>query len=309
MTPAQRDALSGTAKRMLTEMQGGDVQGLQANTLPAVAADFAGIASSVQNVKPLLQNASLTLENLYILDATGETAGSTPSSFFCGQPLVVLNFSDLPPGTYALAISHATGVQRPQQISMILAKGVQDKWLLAGLVIKPMALMGHDGVWYWSTARKYAGQNMDWGAWFYYRIATSLLTPIDSLSSSNLEKLQHETEKVKPATLPASSPVSLAAAGGAYSVTSVDTTTTFGALDLDVHYTPDAAQTSQLRDPPAARKQVTDVMSALLAQHPELHQAFHGMWVHADQGTASLFALELPMDSIAPSSQTQPAAR
>jgi hypothetical protein len=38
--------------------------------------------------------------------------------------------------------------------------------------------------------------------------------------------------------------------------------------------------------------------------HPELENAFHGIWVHADQGSASLFALELPMDQIA----TTPAA-
>jgi hypothetical protein len=274
-----------------------------------VAADFSGIASSVQSLKPLLQNATLTIENLYILDASGETAGATPSAFFCGQPLVVLNFSDLPSGTYALTIGRATGVPQPQQISMILAKSGQDKWLLAGLFTKPMVLMGHDGLWYWDTARKYAGQNMGWAAWFYYRIATNLLTPIDSLSSSNLDKLQQEAEKIRPATLPGANPVTLTAPDGTYSVTMVDTTMTFGALDLDVHYTPNAVQTSQLRDPPAARRQVMDVMSALLVQHPELQQAFHGMWVHADQGTVSLFALELPMDGITSSSQNQPAAR
>jgi hypothetical protein len=308
MTPVQRDALSNAAKVMLADMQGGNVQHLQANTLPAVAADFSGIASSVQSQKPLLQNAALTIENLYLFDSSDQTAGSTPSAFFCGQPLVVLNFSDFPPGTYALAIGHATGVAQPQQISIILAKSA-DKWMLAGLFIKPMVLIGHDGLWYWNAARKYAGQNMNWAAWFYYRIATNLLTPIDSLSSSNLEKLQKETEKVRPATLPGTSPVTLTASDGTYSVTGVDTTTTFGALDLDVHYTPNPVQASQLRDPPAARKQVVDVMSSLLAQHPELHQAFHGMWVHADQGTVSLFALELPMDGITSGSPTQPAAR
>ena len=31
----------------------------------------------------------------------------------------------------------------------------------------------------------------------------------------------------------------------------------------------------------------------------ELHDAFHGIWVHANQGQASLFSLELPMDQIA----------
>jgi len=48
-------------------------------------------------------------------------------------------------------------------------------------------------------------------------------------------------------------------------------------------------------------------MTALLAQHPGLRQAFHGMWVHADQGDSSLFALELPMDQIATGTQPQAA--
>ena len=55
----------------------------------------------------------------------------------------------------------------------------------------------------------------------------------------------------------------------------------------------------ELSDPPMARMQVTGVMSALVRAHPELTAAFHGIWVHADQGTGSLFALELPMDQIA----------
>jgi hypothetical protein len=90
----------------------------------------------------------------------------------------------------------------------------------------------------------------------------------------------------------------LNAAGSNFQVTAVDTTTQFGPLDIDLHYLPDPAQAAQLRVPVSARKQVTDVMSALLLQHPDLKQAFHGIWIHADQGNASLFALELPMDQI-----------
>jgi hypothetical protein len=48
----------------------------------------------------------------------------------------------------------------------------------------------------------------------------------------------------------------------------------------------------------AARQQVTEIMEALLELHPGLRQAFHGVWVQAQQGTASLFALELPMEAI-----------
>jgi hypothetical protein len=307
MTAAQRDSLSNAAKAMLSQMQRGDVQGLQANTLPAVAADFSGIAASVQNLKPQMQNAALTVENVYILDASTQEAGATRADFYCGQPVVSFNFSDLPAGTYALAIGHVTGVPQPQQIAIILAKSPPDKWMLAGLFSKPMIFEGHDGLWYWTSARKYAGQNGNWAAWFYYRIANNLLNPIDVMFSPNLQKLQQETDKVKPANLPGTSPAPLTTHGSTYSLTAVDTTTTFGALDLDVHYTPDAMQAAQLHDPPAARKQVLDVMSALLEQHPELHQAFHGMWVHADQGQLSLFALELPMEGIA-GSGTQPSA-
>jgi hypothetical protein len=309
MTDPQRDSLVSAAKEMVTEMQSGNVQGLQSNTLPSVAADFSGIASSVQNLKPLIQNATLTVNSLFLLDASTQTA-SAPIEFFCGQPVITVNFSDLPAGNYALAFARATGVSQPQQIALILAKSPQGKWMLGGLFIKPMIFEGHDGIWYWTSARKFAAQNGNWGAWFYYRIASNLLNPLDILSSPNLEKLQHESEKIKPANIPGTAPVPLAAHGANYSLTAIDTTTTFGALDLDVHYTPDSTQVAQLHDPPAARKQVMDIMATLLAQHPELHQAFHGMWVHADQGAVSLFALELPMDGIAGAMNgAQPTAR
>ena len=86
-----------------------------------------------------------------------------------------------------------------------------------------------------------------------------------------------------------------------------------GPLDLDVHYTPNPSQVAQLRDPPAARGQMLAVMTALLAQHPELRTAFHGMWVHADQGNTTVFALELPMDRITgaqqPPASSKPVSR
>ena len=46
MTPAQRESLSNAARSMITDVQSGDVQHLRANTIPAVAADFDGIAAS-----------------------------------------------------------------------------------------------------------------------------------------------------------------------------------------------------------------------------------------------------------------------
>jgi hypothetical protein len=300
MTPQERSALSVVARGILVQVQNGDVNGLKTNTLPAVAADFSGIASSVQSLQPEVQKATVTVDEIYDLDASTDQPGTANTQFFCGSPVVVLNFSNLPPGKYALALVHATGVEKPQQVSLVLAQNA-GRWMLAGFFAKPMITAGHDGLWYWTSARKFKEMNGRWAAWIYYRMATDLLEPMENLSSPNLQKLQQETEQVKPTDFPTDKPITVNSPAGAFQVTAVDTTTAFGGLDLEVHYTPDPSQAAQLHDPPSARKQVVGVMTALLAAHPELHDAFHGIWIHADQGTASLFALEMPMDQIAAS--------
>lgn len=313
MSPAQREALVNTARIMAMQIQAGDAQGLRAITIPAVAADFGGIMDSVVRLKPSIQQAVITVDTLYILDASTDPAGTPRTDFYCGSPVVVLNFSDLPPGTYALAVLHATGVPEPHQISLILSKAADNRWMLAGFFDKPMTQAGHDGLWYWVSARKFAQAPSSWAAWLYYRQASFLLNPLDLLSSPNLQKLQHESDEVHPNGLPVTDPLTLKTPAGAFMLTAIDTTTEFGGkLDLEVHYTPDSAQAAQLRDPMSARKQVTDIMQALVNQHPELPEAFHGFWVRADQGTNALFALELPMDAIttakaAPSSNALPA--
>jgi hypothetical protein len=299
MPAPERGELVAAARGMAVRVQNGDVNGLRANTLPAVAADFSGIAQSVQALSPDVKMATVTVQEVYDLDASTDAPGQQSTQFFCGAaPVVVLNFSGLPPGKYALALLHATGVEKPQQISLILAQS-GGQWQLAGFFAKPMVNAGHDGLWYWVSARKYKEMNGRWAAWIYYRMAANLLMPLDNLSSPNLQKLQQETDEVKPADFPTDKPVTVNTASGAFQVTAVDTTTAFGGLDLEVHYAPDAGQATQLHDPPSAKRQVVSVMTALLATHPELKGAFHGIWVQADQGNASLFALELPMDQIA----------
>jgi hypothetical protein len=298
MTAAERDVLSTAARAMVGEVQSGDVQSLRANTIPAVAADFVGIAGSVAALKPFVQRAAITVDSLYALDSSSDSPGAARTDFYCGTQVVVLNLTDLPPGTYALAILHATGVPKPQQISLILSESTDHRWMLGGFFSRPMMEVGHDGLWYWVSARKYAQRSMNLDAWLYYRVAAYSLQPVDFLSSPNLEKLQHEAERVHPSDLPGTKPLALSGPSSVFQVTTIDTTTMFDALDLEVHYLPDVVQMAQLRDPLSARKQVTEVMGALLALHPELHHAFHGIWVQADQGSTALFSLELPMDEI-----------
>ena len=305
----QRDAIANQARSFVSITQSGDISSLRARTLPAIASDFDSIAASVTTLKPQVQNATVTVEALYSLDASKEQPGTPRVQFFCGSsPVVVLTFNGIPPGNYALAILHATGVKNPQQISLILAATPSNQWLLAGFYSKPMIEADHDGMWYWVSARRYVQNHGNLTAWLYYRIAQDLLVPLDFLSSPNLEKLRQEADQSRPPAVTANSSMLLNANGVTFNVTNVGTTTQFGALDIELHYSPDATQASQLRTPITARKQASDIMAALLTQHPELRDAFHGIWALADQGQgqSSLFALELPMNQIAagPAMQT-----
>lgn len=309
MPPQERDALANQARSFVAIVQGGDIASLRTRTLPAIASDFDAIASSVTNLKPLVQNATITVENIYSLDASKDQPGATQTQFFCGSPTVVLTFNGIPPGNYALVILHASGVPNPQQISFVLAATPANQWQLAGFYAKPMIEADHDGLWYWTSARTFAqNHGSSLAAWLYYRVAEDLLSPLDFLSSPNLEKLQQEMQQSRPPNLSANSAMTLNANGAMFNVTNVGTTTQFGGLDLDLHYSPDPRQAYQLRTPVTARQQVTDLMTALLSQHPELRQAFHGIWAHADQGQANLFALELPMNQIATGQSPQPPA-
>lgn len=311
MTATQRNALVNSARSLAAQIQGGNVQALRQNTLPAVAANFSGIANSVNHLKPLVAPATITVDDLYLLNAPGGKT-DTPSqvSFYCGSPVVVFNFNSLPPGNYALAILHATGVPHPQQISLILSRSTTSQasqWLLAGIFDKPMMEAGHDGLWYWTTARKYAHAKKDWDAWLYYRVASNLLNPLDFLSSPHLQKLHQEASQIRPTTFPSAQPMTLTVHGNTYKVTAIGTTTAFGTLDLNVHYVPNTAEAAQLQNPSDARKQVTDIMSALVELHPGLRSAFHGIWVHAEEGRTSPFALDLPMSQIAMAPKPQAA--
>jgi hypothetical protein len=290
------------AHTLASEVQSSNIQGLRNDTLPAVAADFGGIAASAQALAPLIQQATITVNVLFAFEAAQAASGALGSQFFCSPAgssmTVVLNFSNLPPGKYALAILHATGVPKPQQISLILALTPENQWKLAGLFTKPLMLAGENGLWYWTQARDYAQKKMDWASWFYYQIAGFLVDPVDFLSSPNMDKLRQEADKVRPSNLPADKPLVVNTSAYSFEVSRMDTSVDLGPLDFAIHYTPTDVEVSQLHDPVAARKQALDLMTAILALHPELRHAFHGVYVYADAGNATVFALELPMDQI-----------
>ena len=300
MKAQQRTILAQSAQMLAANVKNGNADGVRAQTIPAVASNFGGIANTIHEMNASIQRATLTVDLLYLLDAT-DLKAPQDSQFFCGvtgSPLTVsVTIPNLPPGKYALAVLHATGVEHPQQMSMILQNDPPNSavWKLAGFFTKPMTIDGHDGLWFWRQARTYSAKKDDWTAWFYYKQAQLLLQPVDFISSPNLQKLQKETEETQPSGVPSSTqPVYLNTSAGRLQLTDVHVGDFNKQMDLIVTYDAPSNLT-----PVQGREQVVALMKALLQQHPGLATAFHGMWVHASApGGQTPFALELPMNQI-----------
>jgi len=299
MTEAQRHVFEETARSIGTFIQAGNVAAVRNDTIAEVAAKFDPLAASIQQVAPDIQKAALTVDALYNLNASDLKAGSEQAEFFCsvaGSALVVtITIPQLPPGNYAVAVLHATGVDHPQQLTLILQNDPagSSQWKLAGLVIRPLTAAGHDGVWYWKQARTYGAKQQNWNAYFYYQTAAFLLNPADFFSSPNLEKLEKEAQGVKPADLPGKEPLVLQAGGEDLEITGLRTENFENGLDLVVDY-----KAKNVSGPVATRAQILQLMNALLTRHPELREAFHGLWVYAYSGSGQPFAIELPMNQI-----------
>ncbi len=315
MDSATRDSLESTAitmaQRIAAQGQLAGASTLQSSIAPQVAAESAGILNSISSAAPLVKGASFIVQNLYVLDATDSPANVPSTQFFCGSmnqpPHVIFTLGQLPQARYAVAMVHAMSVPHPQQMTMIFAQAPsvppqsaqsktapqQDAWKLAGFAYKPLTMAGHDGVWYWKRARAYAQQKQNWNAYFYYQTARNLVSPVDFLSSSNLNKLVREQNAVMPMGLPGAQPMVLANGTQSFAVTDLHTDSFQGGLDLVIHY-----QAKSLQDLVATRQHNIAVMHLMLQAHPELRQAFHGLWVYAVAPGQDPFGIELPMNQI-----------
>ncbi len=173
----------------------------QANLLPQEASDWDGIRATVEQAAPLVKGGHFQLRDVYLLDASDQTA-TADTQFFCsnatGSLTVTINMTALPPGRYAVALADAAGAPLAGQMGVVLAwDGAATAWKLAGLTVRPGMFDGHDGVWYWVRARELAKTD-PWGAWFSYDAARYLLLPVDFLSSPNLQKLRQEQSLISP---------------------------------------------------------------------------------------------------------------
>lgn len=296
MTPQTRASMEQAARTLLQQVAAGNAAQVRANTIPAVTAQFQPIANNIQRLAPLISQATITIDAMYSLDAS-DLKQQQEVQFFCDSQNAKLHeevgIPGLPPGAYGLVVAHATGVKDPQQFGLLLQRSGPTQWQLAGFFSKPLEDAGHGSLWYWTKARQYAQKGQAWNAHFYYRIAADLALPVSFISTPNLQKLLQEQSEVKAQGLPGTAPAVLTHNGQSYTITGLRTDSSLGGLDLVVEYSvPDVS------DPVATRTRILGLMSAMLAEYPQLREAFHGLWVFANAPGQQPFAVEQPMDQI-----------
>ena len=129
-----KNAVEAAARQYLDMSKRGDVAGLKANSIPAIAGDFGSIEQAVVTNKPYFSQGPGTVSGTYVLDAS-QAKGTMPrADFYCGiynsPDRLVFSISNLPAGRYALVMQKIAG-KGPITLSLIL-QDVKGSWKLAG---------------------------------------------------------------------------------------------------------------------------------------------------------------------------------
>ncbi len=290
-----RDALATIAGHLANAITGQDYAALQADLLPQEASEWEGIRATVEQAGPLVKGGQFQLRNVYLLDASSQTAPAD-TQFFCsnstGSLTVTITMSALPPGRYAVVLADAAGAPLAGQLGLVLAwDSAATAWKLAGLTVRPGIFDGHDGVWYWARGRALAKED-PWSAWYSYDAARYLLLPVDFLSSPNLDKLRQEQSQIAPSPQSAF-PLSLPDGDRTWKIDAVVLDTSLHEPDLAVVY-----ESIGVTDSAALRTEATAVMSAFLKAQPGIRANFHGLWAYGEKDGKRTPVMELPMKQI-----------
>jgi len=293
--PLDRDALSAVAGRLANEVVAQDFNALQAVLLPQEANEWPGMSAAVEQSAPLVKGAGFQLKNVYLLDATMQTAPAD-TQFFCsnssGSLTVTITLSQLPPGRYAVILAEAVGSPMDASLGLILAwDGAATEWRLAGLSVRQGIFDGHDCVWYWVRGRETAKED-PWSAWYSYDAARYLELPFDFISSPNLDKLRQEQSQITPSPQNYF-PLSIADGDRTWKIEAVGLDPSLHEPDLAVVY-----QSTGVTDPAALRTEATAVLSAFLKTQPGIRANFHGLWAYAEKDGKRTPVMELPMKQI-----------
>ena len=303
MPGEERQTLADVALAIATAVKSNDSARVQSMTAPELAANFGPTAYIVQTTASKISGDTLRVTQLYRLDASTRKPGdSTEADFSCALSgstnEVDFGIAGLPPGIYAFAMVEASG-DRPWLLAFLLQQQ-GSAWKMAGFYQHARTVAGHDGVWYWTTARTDAKAGSKWLAWILYGEADQLLRPANFIATTHLDQLRGERHTDAPNELSEGvsqqTPLVIKAKDGTeFHLTELSGTATDDGrgLDLTIHFRADA-----LADPAAARARNSAAARALLAAHPELRQGFTGVSVFADIAGQPPFATQQPITDL-----------
>ena len=292
MSAAQRDGLADAALALASAVQAGDAAKVGVAYASNIPADDAANAYLVRSTSARIMGQSLRVTQLYLLDASAHKDVSTSAEFAC--PLANstseadFSINGLPAGHYGFAIVEASGsgtAAQPYVLALLLEQQA-GSWKLAGISGHTRAAAGHDGLYYWTTARTRAAAKQPWAAYLLYSEALSLLQPVNYLVSTHLEKLTAEQHTAAPPELAngisADTPYVLASKTkppAEFRFTDISTTGSDDGqrLLLTLHM-----QADSTADGPAARARNLAAATAFVDAHPEVRSVVAGVTVFAD---------------------------
>ena len=291
-----KSAIESAAQRYFNMSAQGDVAGLKANAIPALASNFGSIEQAVVDNKKYFAEGQPATAGTYLLDASQSKSTLQRADFYCGiynsPERVGFSIPNLPPGRYAVVLQKITGDKDPITLTMIL----QDMggWKLAGYYPRLNSVGGHDGQWYLTQARQYKAKNQLHNAWFYYLMAWDLLAPVDFMSNPQLDHIADEMQSARPSDLPsADAPMSLSANGKIFKVTELAAVPVGNDVNLRVRY-----QTADASNNAAAFQDNMAVIKAIVAKYPELREAFNGVIARAVDNSGHEYGSLLAMKDV-----------
>lgn len=300
MDAATQTALTNTALHYYDLIAKGDSATLRQNSIPALTADFSGIAATITANQSALAAAAPTARPAFLLTAQG-TEPLPHAEFFCGvfgrngqtSGSAAFYLNGLAPGKYGVVILDAPSAKGVYTVSEILQQQGSD-WKLGGLYIKDAHFNGHDSNWFISQAEAFQKKGETHNAWLYYVVARTLISPLPFMSTAATDKLYDESQKVQPADFPEEGKTSDLSAGAAtYKLIALFPEVVGNDLDLIVKYqVPSIADSNQTYESNMA------VMKALVSKFPELRDAFTSVVARAVDPSGHDYGTMLAMKSI-----------
>ncbi len=291
-----RNAIESAARQYLDMSVHGDVAGLKAHAIAAIAADFSSIEQAVVTNKESLGAGQPTITGTYLLDASQAKATLPRADFYCGiynsPDRIGFFIPNLPPGSYAIVMQRVNG--KDSVTLTLIMQEIAGTWKLAGYYPHLDSIGSQEGQWYLTKAREFKAKGQLYNAWFYYLTAWDLMAPVSFMSTPQLDKISDEMQLSRPNDLPSSgAPTNLTAGSRVFKVAEITPLPVGDHLDLRVRYvTPDAA------DSALAFQDNLAVTKAMLTKYPELRDAFDAIVARAVDDNGHDYGSVVPMKDI-----------